>query len=98
MPRLPATHHKSSATKKAFHVNIKSAAIAPMWNATMKKVVSFPIGSRNVLSRLKKFTSVSLLGGSCLLFDSSLPAGTHKDCNSCVIVWTEGQGPTNWTL
>ena len=39
-----------------------------MWNATMKKVVSFPIGSRNVLSRLKKFTSVSLLGGSCLLY------------------------------
>jgi hypothetical protein len=32
----------------------------------MKKVVSFPMGSRNVLSRLKKFTSVSLLGGPCL--------------------------------
>jgi hypothetical protein len=45
---------------------MKSAATAPMWNATMKKVVSFPIGSRKVLSRLKKFTSVSLLGGSCL--------------------------------
>ena len=66
MPRLPATHHRNSAMKKAFQVNMKSAAIAPMWNATMKKVVSFPMGSRNVLSRLKKFTSVSLLGGSCL--------------------------------
>jgi hypothetical protein len=68
MPRLPATHHKNSATKKAFQVNIKSAATAPMWNAIMKNVVSFTIGSRKVLSRLKKFTSVSLLGGSCLWF------------------------------
>jgi hypothetical protein len=29
-------------------------------------VVSFPIGSRKVLSRLKKFTNVGLLGGSLL--------------------------------
>src|SRR6185312_7659546 len=93
MPRLPATHHSNNETKKAFQVNIKSAAIAPMWNATMKKVVSFPIGSRKVLSLLKKFTSVSLLGGWCLLFDSSLPVGTRRDCNSYVIVESEGQGP-----
>ena len=30
------------------------------------------------------------------LFDSSLPAGKRADCNSCVIVRTEGQGRTNW--
>jgi hypothetical protein len=54
----------------------------------MKKVVSFPIGSRNVLSRLKKFTSVDLLGGarlSVFLFDSRLPAAKRPDCNTCVI-------------
>src|SRR5882672_948494 len=61
----------------------------------MKKVVSLPTGSRNVLSRLKKFTSVCLLGGSCLpvSFDSSLPAGNRADCNTCVIVGPEGQAP-----
>src|SRR5882724_3355474 len=95
IPRLPATHHRKRAMKKAFQVNMKSAATAPMWNATMKKVVSLPTGSRNVLSRLKKFTSVCLLGGSCLpvSFDSSLPARNRADCNTCVIVGPEGQAP-----
>src|ERR1700720_3366113 len=61
----------------------------------MKNVVSLPTGSRNVLSRLKKFTSVILLGGSCLpvSFDSSLAAAERADCNTCVIAWCERTGP-----
>src|SRR5712671_4799292 len=66
----------------------------------MKKVVSLPTGSRNVLSRLKKFTSVCLLGGSCLpvSFDSSLAAGNRADCNTCVIVGAEGQARKKWGI
>ena len=39
MPRLPETHHKNIATKNAFQVKKKSAAIAPTWNRAMKVAV-----------------------------------------------------------
>jgi hypothetical protein len=32
------------------------------------------------------------------LFDSSLPAGARTDCNTSVIVGSEGQERTNWVL
>jgi hypothetical protein len=40
MPKLPDTHHRKPATKSAFHVKKNSAAIAPMWNAAIKKDVT----------------------------------------------------------
>ena len=61
-PRLPATHHNRTATKRAFQVNMKSAATAPIWNATIKNVVSLLIGSWNVRSFCKNFTGGSPLG------------------------------------
>ncbi len=53
MPRPPATHHKNMATKNAFQVKKKRAAIAPMWKATMKKLVTQTTGCVNVLSCLR---------------------------------------------
>jgi hypothetical protein len=62
MPRLPETHHSTTAIASAFQVNMKSAMIAPTWNAPIKKVVIQPIGSRKVLSFLR-LTVTGLPGG-----------------------------------
>jgi hypothetical protein len=53
MPRLPETHHSTTASARAFHVKKNSAAMAPTWNAPIKKVVIQLTGCVNVLSRLK---------------------------------------------
>jgi hypothetical protein len=53
MPRLPATHHSSTAIRKAFQLKTNSAATAPAWKTIMKKVVTHITGCLNVRSRLK---------------------------------------------
>jgi hypothetical protein len=40
IPRLPDIHQRTIATKRAFQVKKSNAAIAPMWKAAMKKVVT----------------------------------------------------------
>src|SRR6185437_24489 len=53
MPQPPATHSSTIATTNADQLNMNRAAIAPMWNATMKNVVIQLIGSLKVLSFLR---------------------------------------------
>ena|SRR5882672_9322931 len=84
MPRLPETHHRKRATASPFQVNIKSATIAPTWNAAMKPVVIQPIGSRNVLSLVMLTVRVPFVIRSLVLI-SSVAAVMAGDCNTCVI-------------
>ena len=60
MPRLPATHHNTTATIRAFHVKKNSAAMAPMWNAAMKAAVKLNCWV-NVLSLEKRCISTVVL-------------------------------------
>src|SRR6266849_10251856 len=48
MPRLPETHHSTTASASAFHVKKNSAAMAPTWNAPIKREVIQLIGLVNV--------------------------------------------------
>jgi hypothetical protein len=40
IPRLPETHQRNIASNRAFQVKKKSAATAPIWNASMNDVVT----------------------------------------------------------
>src|SRR6185437_14359252 len=53
IPQPPATHSSTMATASADQLNMNNAAIAPIWKATMKKVVIQLIGSLKVLSFLR---------------------------------------------
>jgi len=60
MPRLPATHQNKTASANPFHVKKNSAAMAPRWNAIMKREVTQMIGWVNVLSRLKMLITLAV--------------------------------------
>src|SRR6478609_2042487 len=89
MPRLPATHHRNSATKKAFQVNVKCdhEKCGQFSDWFPKRPVT--------LEKIHECGSPWWFALACL-FDSRLSATERPDCNTCVIVGPEGQGRRNW--
>src|SRR5579863_10504552 len=94
MPRLPATHQRKTAIKTGFHAKKNNAATAPMWKATMKKVVTQFTGCVNVLSPFPFLAMARspLSAVNCLWRIHPFPPESNVTrsggglCNTCVIL------------